>query len=420
MKHSVRELNIRYFLLQVLFWGAAVVNYAYMTQILQSKGFLASQIGILNGVKLLVGVVFQIWIGAFADRTRYTIPLKYLIALLAAGAGILTLALWMTGHNFWIMLFISMGFGITFTTLQPLIDSLPMLYTSHGADVNYAKGRMGGSISWAFLCIVAGMYCDRFGLSSFPICGVVLVLLLAFASAVMPWTWIRRENMTKGQDMSGMIDESDRECMAEGVQIEQPNHVGKLLWSYPVFTVFLIGSVVMFMGYNFGCTFLIDIYKGLGGGNTEYGIGEFVMAISEVPSAFIILKLRNRIPVKWMMVCCGFFMMLKNLIPAYADSIPVVIGAQACEMLGLGLYYAGSMYFIEEQLPEADIVKGASLVSVATVGIGEGIAACLCGVIRSGFGLYGLMKIGTFTNGLSIIIFLWMCTLKKKESKKPD
>lgn len=112
--------------------------------------------------------------------------------------------------------------------------------------------------------------------------------------------------------------------------------------------------------------------------------------------------------------------MLKNLIPAYADSIPVVIGAQACEMLGLGLYYAGSMYFIEEQLPEADIVKGASLVSVATVGIGEGIAACLCGVIRSRFGLYGLMKIGTFTNGLSIIIFLWMCTLKKKESKKQD
>ena len=70
------------------------------------------------------------------------------------------------------------------------------------------------------------------------------------------------------------------------------------------------------------------------------------------------------------------------------------------------------MYFIEENLPKADIVKGASLVSVATVGIGEGIAACLCGVIRNRFGLYGLMKIGTLTNLLSIIIFLWMCTLK--------
>ena len=167
-------------------------------------------------------------------------------------------------------------------------------------------------------------------------------------------------------------------------------------------------------------TVLIDIFTELGGGNTEYGMAEFVLAISEVPSAFIILKLRKRIPVKWMMVCCAFFMMVKNLIPTYADSITVVIGAQACEMLGLGLYYAESMYFIEEQLPGADLVKGASLVSVATVGIGEGIAACLCGVIRSRFGLYGLMKTGTLTNALSIIIFLWMCTLKKKKCEKVD
>ena len=93
MKHSTKELNIRYFWLQVLFWGAAVVHYAYMTQILQSKGFTEVEIGVLNSVKLLVGVVFQVWIGAFADRTRYTIPLKYLIAVLSVGAGILTVAL---------------------------------------------------------------------------------------------------------------------------------------------------------------------------------------------------------------------------------------------------------------------------------------------------------------------------------------
>ena len=396
MKYSLRNINVRYFFLQVLFWGAAVVNYAYMTQILQNKGFSSEQIGILNGVKLLVGVIFQIWIGAFADRTRYTVPLKYLIALLSLGAGVLTAALYYAGHNFILMFFISIGFGITFTTLQPLIDSLPMLYTSHGLAVNYAKGRMGGSISWAILCVVAGMYCDGVGLETFPIWGIVIMIVLTIISACMPWESIRLENNTE-TDIT-----------------EQPktSTVCELLRKYHIFLVFLIGSVVMFMGYNFGCTFLIDIYRDLGGGNTEYGIGEFVMAISEVPSAFIILKLRNKIPLKYMMVCCAFFMMLKNLIPTCAVQVPVVICSQACEMLGLGLYYAGSMYFIEENLPKADIVKGASLVSVATVGIGEGIAACLCGVIRNRFGLYGLMKIGTLTNLLSIIIFLWMCTLK--------
>lgn len=409
MKHSTKELNIRYFLLQVLFWGAAVVNYAYMTQILQSKGFTSVEIGVLNSAKLLVWVVFQIWLGAFADRTRYTIPLKYLIAVLSAGTGILTVVLYMAGHHFILMLIVSMGFGITFTTLQPLIDSLSMLYCSHGVYINYAKGRMGGSIAWAFLCVLAGLYCDWFGLKTFPLCGLFLVLLLASMACFMPWESIRKQNLVSEKRKKAQID-----------QTIAPHTVSYLLMHDPAFTAFLIGSTVMFMGYNFGTTFLIDIFTGLGGSNTHYGISEFVMAISEVPSAVIILKLRRRIPIQWMMVCCAFFMTLKNLIPTYADNIAVVIAAQACEMLGLGLYYAGSIFFIEENLPQVDIVKGTTLVSVATVGIGEGIAAFFCGIIRRQIGLYGLMKTGTFTNALSIIIFLWMCTLKNKESQKLD
>ena len=421
MKHSAKELNIRYFWLQVLFWGAAVVHYAYMTQILQSKGFTEVEIGVLNSVKLLVGVVFQVWIGAFADRTRYTIPLKYLIAVLSVGAGILTVALYMAGHNFILMLVLSMGFGITFTTLQPLIDSLSMLYCNHGVDVNYAKGRMGGSISWALLCVLAGLYCDWFGLKTFPLCGLFLVLLLAALACFMPWESIRKQNLVSEKRKKARADQkiTSQQEMTMNQKIT-PHTVGYLLTHYPAFTAFLIGSTVMFMGYNFGTTFLIDIFTGLGGSNTHYGISEFVMAISEVPSAVIILKLRRKIPIQWMMVCCAFFMTLKNLIPTYADNITVVIAAQTCEMLGLGLYYAGSIFFIEENLPKADIVKGTTLVSVATVGIGEGIAAFFCGIIRRQIGLYGLMKTGTLANALSIIIFLWMCTLKNKELQKPD
>ena len=311
MKYSLRNINVRYFFLQVLFWGAAVVNYAYMTQILQNKGFSSEQIGILNGVKLLVGVIFQIWIGAFSDRTRYTVPLKYLIALLSLGAGALTVVLYYANNNFILMLFISIGFGITFTTLQPLIDSLPMLYTNHGLAVNYAKGRMGGSLSWAMLCVAAGMYCDDIGLSTFPIWGIVILVILSAASACMPWDCIRLKNLTENTEKEEM----------EISSLPKTSTVFELLRKYTVFSVFLIGSIVMFMGYNFGCTFLIDIYRNLGGGNTEYGIGEFVMAISEVPAAFIILKLRNKVPLRYMMVCCAFFMMLKNLIPTYATQV---------------------------------------------------------------------------------------------------
>lgn len=402
MKQVLRKLNIAYFALQVLFWGAAVVNYAYMTQILQSKGFSGVEIGILNGAKLLVGVVFQIWIGAFADRRRYSIPLKYDIALLAAVSALLTVALRFAGHSFVLMLCIAVGFGIAFTSLQPLIDSLAMLYCSHGIAVNYAKGRAGGSVSWAILCVLAGVYCDVLGLASFPLCGVGLLIALAAAAFRLPWQSIRPENA---------VPESD-------AVLEKPHSVSFLLHEYPAFTVFLIGSIVMFMGYNLGSTFLIDVFTGLGGGNTEYGIAEFVMAIAEVPSAFIILRCKKRLPMELVMVCCSIFMTLKNLIPTCTDSIAVVIAAQTCEMLGLGLYYSGSIYFIEENLPKADIVKGAALISVATIGLGEGIASLLCGVIREQAGLYGLMKTATLTNAVSVLVFIAVLVLKKREACK--
>lgn len=393
------NLNRRYLLLQALYWGAAVVNYAYMTQILESKGFTEVEIGVLNGIKLLAGVVFQLWIGALADRTRYRFPLKYYIAILTVATAVLTVGLLVIGHSFVLMLFIAVGFGVTFTTLQPLIDSLAMLYCNHNVYINYARGRAGGSASWAIFCVLAGIYCDRFGLRTFPVCGLVFLILLAALVCAMPWEHIRAEN--------ALHREEDAE--------ERPHSVGYILRHYPMFVMFLIGSCVMFMGYNYGTTFLIDVFTGLGGGNTEYGIAEFVMAIAEVPSALLIVMCRRRIPLKYVMVCCAVFMTLKNLIPTYTSSIAVVIAAQACEMLGLGLYYSGSIYFVEETLPRADIVKGAALVSVATIGLGEGVASLLCGVIRRYCGLYGLMQVGTVTNAAAILIYIVMCCANNRK-----
>lgn len=393
---NIRMLNIRYFFLQVLFWGAAVVNYAYMTQMLQYKGFTDVEIGILAGVKLLVSVVFQVWIGVYSDRNVYRVPLKYLIGMLSGASVVLTLWFYIMGHNFWVMLFISAAFGVCFTSISPLIDSLSMLYVNHGVDVNFAKGRAGGSFSWAVLCVLAGLYGDNIGVKTLPLFGAALIVILALLAFVMPWEPIKRDNFIIGKGT-----------------VEKPHTVRYLLKNYPVYTVFLVASALMFMGYNFGSVFLIDIFRGLGGNNIHYGMAEFVLAIAEVPSAFLVLKYRKKIPLKWMMLCCAVFMTLKNLIPTVSDSITVIILAQTCEMLGFGLFYAGGLYFITEFLPEKDLVKATTLISVATVGVGEGIASLVCGVIRSYVGLYGLMGVATLSNAAAVVVMLVMCLMKK-------
>ena len=84
------KLNIKYAILQMMFWTCAASAYAYLTQMLQYKGFTDGQIGVINAVKLFSTVVFQIIIGVFSDRYAERIQLKYIISVLTAVALLLT------------------------------------------------------------------------------------------------------------------------------------------------------------------------------------------------------------------------------------------------------------------------------------------------------------------------------------------
>lgn len=390
-----KQLNIRYFFLQMLFWGAAVVNYAYMTPIMENKGFTEIEIGILNAAKLLAGVIFQIWVGSFADRYAKKVPLKYLLALFAGVTAVLSVALYFVSHDFFLMFFISLGFGMSFVTISPLLDSLSMLYVEHGYPVNYAFCRTGGSLSWAVLCVLAGFISDHAGTGTLPLIQLALAFVMTLLLLSLYW-----ENM----EQTGHVSNAN---------VSKVHTVKEILTDYPQFSLFLLASAIMFMGYNLGTTFLVDVITGLGGTHTDYGMAELVMSLSEIPSAFIILKLRRKIPITKMMVCCAVFMTFKNVFPTYTDSVTVVILSQVCELLGFGLFYAGTVYLVSSMLPHQDMVKGMTLISVATVGLGEGVASVFCGIIRKYAGLYGLMEVSVMVSAVSVIFMVWMCRKKK-------
>lgn len=400
MKKEDVSLNIKYFLLQVMFWGAAVVIYAYKTQILKFKGYTAVEIGILNSAELCAGAFFQIWIGSFADRYAYKCPLKYLLSVLSGGTVLMSVAFYLTGKNFLVMFLISVGFGVTFTTISPLLDSLSVLYVNHGYELNYAKGRTGGSIGWAIFCVLAGVYCDKIGVKTFPLMAVVFSAILLVLLRTMPWDGMKNEKQTEKIQKEGEI-----------------HSVRYILCKKHKYVIFLLASVFMFMGYNMGATFLIDVITDLGGNNTHYGVSQFVMAIAEVPGAFILLRSRRKVSLDKMMLCCSVFMTLKAALPAYCHSLTVVILAQACEMLGFGLFYSGSVYMIAELLPPQDIVKGTTLCCVATVGIGEGVGSFLSGIVRKHFGLYGLMRGSMYVSAVAIVLMFFMCFFKNKNQE---
>lgn len=354
IKKKNAKLNIKYAILQMMFWTCAASAYAYLTQMLQYKGFTDGQIGVINAVKLFSTVVFQIIIGVFSDRHAERIQLKYIISVLTAVALLLTSVFYEYKLSFvqTVMLFI--GFGATFTCISPLIDSMSIKYMNGGRNINY------------------------------PIC-----------RALGARERIAAANITETRKT-------------------EVHTAGYLLTTYPKYRWFLIGSAVMFMGYNVGTTFLINVFERLGGNNFHYGLAEFVMAVSEVPSAFLLIKFRKRISLDKIMLCCAVFMTFKNMFAAFSDNVWVIVISQGCEMLGFGLFYSGSVYLIEEMLSPADVVKGMSLINAFTVGAGEGIGALLCGWINSRYGLTVLMDSSVVISAVSIVCIVIMCRASKE------
>ncbi len=391
----MRKANVKYALLQMAFWTAASSGYGFMTQILQNMGFGNDQIGILNAVKLLATIIFQMVIGSFSDRFAKKIPLKYIIAVLSAAAAALTGVLYLGPFSFPGAILLFIGFGGTFTCISPLIDSLSVLYNNQGEKINYAWGRAAGSGAYGVASIGFGIFCDTYGVSKLLL--IQLVFTLAILVAAL---WIE-----------GISSKTSSDAPRKLPEMGAVHSIWEILKGYPKFTCFLLGSAIMFMGYNLGTTFLINVIEELGGGNTHYGMAEFVLAISEIPSAVIMTKYRKKIPMDKLMIGCSFFMMLKNVFAAYSGSVTVIILSQSCEMLGFGLFYSGSVYLVNEMLPPQDTVKGISFVNAATVGLGEGVGSLVCGFFRNQFGLQELMEISVFVAALSVGCMVVMCLL---------
>lgn len=156
IKKKNAKLNIKYAILQMMFWTCAASAYAYLTQMLQYKGFTDGQIGVINAVKLFSTVVFQIIIGVFSDRHAERIQLKYIISVLTVVALLLTSVFYEYKLSFVQTVTLFIGFGATFTCISPLIDSLSIKYMNDGRNINYPICRAAGSCAWAVACVLFG------------------------------------------------------------------------------------------------------------------------------------------------------------------------------------------------------------------------------------------------------------------------
>ena len=330
-----RKLNATYAGVQGSLWMGLAVCMAFITPILQQKGFSNAQIGVLLAVKSIATMISQIAISSVADRYASRIPLNYITAIVTAVAIAGNVVFWLFPVSFAVSCVLFFLFGSSTFCLSPLIDSMGMKFMENGRKLNYTLGRSAGSAMWAFACIFLGWLMKKKGADGLLVFHIIVLASLLFFL-------VRMENCKP---------EKKVDVKAEAEKKAEAHSIWYLLTHYPAYTAFVIAIMLCYMSSVFCNNYQIDVITKLGGDSTILGYAEFILAISEVPVVLFFTRLKKKIGIRWILVMSMLFCLLKVGFQSFAPDIPVFMVSQVLEMLGFGMTYSAIVLFVMDVGP---------------------------------------------------------------------
>ena len=383
-----KKLHYQYVMLQCSFYAMSACFIGYMVPVLQTQGFNHTQIGFFLALRALFSVIFQPIIANVMDKFKSVISFNQLIAVM------IIISMMMTGVQilnpvFYAMTFIFMMYGMVTYGMVSFIDAMSTLYFYKGQKINYPVARGAGSLSYAISALLVGLFVapERILVTQFFLFFPLLFFILKI-------------DCVKGADATHHESEN------------QSFSYPALLRAFPFFKLFLIAIIFSFIGKELSSSFLIDVYRSLGGNNRDYGLGTFLLAASEIPAAIIFTRLADRLGIYRLMLLSFFFAFLRIFLIMLAPNLLLLNIAQMMQMLGNGLFWAGNIQFIRTILPAKDAVKAQAAVGVCYLGIGSGVGSLLSGVILEATNLTTLLATASF---FSLIGFLLLLSGQKYE-----
>lgn len=346
---SHRRLDWHYIAMQAGFWAMFAAIVAFQTPLLQTRGFTNSDIGLVIAVRCGAGIICQPLLGGFADR-HPKIPLK---AIVSASLGLSLLV----GLVF---TFVPMGLGGTLViflvlggleiSAYPLMDAMAIQFISAGVPIRYSLGRGVGSLAYAITCVLLGLQVGRTGVESTLYTHAGLVVLVIVLCITYP-TFQAQER-------------------PKGTVAEKPQSVLSLLKSNPRFSLMLVAILLSITACLPMSNFLVNIIVDRGGTDADLGLGLFIMAAFELPTAFIFQRLLKKFGSGKLLLISMFFVVLKAGALLFTFNLTTVFLFQPLQMLGYGLFTPASVFFVDACVPPADRVRGQTVMMVASNGLG--------------------------------------------------
>ena len=357
---SLRRLDLHYIVMQMGYWAMFAAICAYLAALLGARGFSNSQIGLLIAIRCLSGIIFQPLLGGFADR-HPEIPLKVIVSLslalsLAASLAFLLWPMGMGGTA--VILIILGGFEIS---AYPLMDAMAIQFINAGMPIRYSLGRGIGSMAYAVTCVLLGLQTQSAGVESTLITHTALVALVIALTLSYPTF-------------------RAAPAAADAPHAEKPHSVWYLLKNNPPFTLMLVAILLGLTACLPMSNFLVNVVESRGGNSAHLGVALFIMGGFELPTAFFFQRMLRRLGSGKLILISMVFTVLKAVALLLSFNLATVFLAQPLQMLGSGLFTPASVYFVNESVPEADRVRGQTVMMVASNGMGGMLGSYISGL----------------------------------------
>ena len=338
-----------YTLLQIVCWGFYSVTLVFASNVLYDYGFTDSWISVFLGICTALSFVIQLALAELITaRPRIKLwAVLVILGVLMTGQNLLPL---IPGVPGWAGVICYGLCCVDLLMLPSLINAVGMDAIRRGAPANYSIARGMGSLGYSVLAFLTGFLVR--------VRGTGMVMLLGGATAAA---------MVIGAVWFHMAGEKDLEALPPPRQTEK-NQSG-FLKQYPMFTVFLLASVLIQYSHNLPSNFMYQIMLSKGAGAAEQGIASSICAFVELPVMFFFPLLMRRIRCdKWVRFS-ALFVTVKAVGILLSATPGGVYLAQATQSLGYGLFVISSVNYAELVVDRGESVRAQTyLGATATVG----------------------------------------------------
>ena len=379
-----RSVNIKYSLLQGIYFVGFCTVMGYAAVYLGSIGMSSSLIGIVLAIANILTSIAQPVLGGFVDKSN--VSMKKVLMIMFGLCSVLSVLLMLASKVTFLAAVLFIAVSTILYTTMPLVNSLAFAFQKQGIDVKFGVARGIGSVAYALASLVLGNVVKAVSPTLMPLAYIVIFL------GILPL--IRSFKMPE-EEIDEVIEE----------EIVEKESTGAFIKKHLKFMIFLAGFVLVYFDHTIINNFFITVIKNVGGNTGDMGNAVFLAAMLELPTMALFEKYKNRINIKNTIVISAVFFTLKHTLTYFATNMFMIYLAQATQMLAYALFIPASVYYVDKLFDAKDAVKGQALVTTSMTVSGV-LASFLGGILLDNMGVYETLLLGLVLSAVGTIVMI--------------